>query len=101
MKPVYKQTQIWFLTIIMILLVGILTGFIFDAAIESAEGRTITIFKIVGLVATGFFVLVLAAFYSFTIQIADGRLSFWFGFGVARRSIRFEDIHSVEVVVNP
>ena len=71
------------------------------SAIESAEGQTVEMLKIVGLVAAGFFVLVLAAFYSFTIQISDGKLSFWFSFGVARKSIPLEKIRSVEVVRNP
>lgn len=101
MGLIYKHTQIGIVTIIMILLVGILTGIIFAAAFESAEGQTITLLKIVSLGAAGFFVFVLAAFYSITIQISDGKLSFWFGFGVARKSIRFEDIRSVEVVMNP
>ena len=40
-------------------------------------------------------------FIHFPARYLAGRLSFWFGFGVARKSIRLEDIRSVEVVVNP
>jgi hypothetical protein len=43
----------------------------------------------------------LASSFSFTIQVAAGELSFWFGFGVARKTIPLQDIHSVEVIKNP
>lgn len=101
MSAEYKYTQVGFVTIIMILLVGAFTWFIFDAAIKSSESQLALMLKVIGLVVAGFFVLVLAAFYSFTIQVAAGELSFWFGFGVARKSITLQDIHSVEVVKNP
>ena len=101
MSAEYKYTQVGFVTIIMILLVGALTWLIFNAAIKSSDGQSETTLKSTGLVVAGFFIFVLAAFYSFTIQVAEGKLSFWFGFGVARKSIPLEDIHSVEVVKNP
>jgi hypothetical protein len=101
MSAEYKYTQVGYVTIMMILLVGALTWFIFDAALNSSDGQSATTLKVTGLLVAGFFVLVLAAFYSFTIQVAEGKLSFWFGFGVARKSMPLEEIHSVEVVGNP
>lgn len=101
MSAEYKHTQVGFVTIIMILLVGTFTWIIFDAVIKSSDGQSETMLKITGLVVAGFFILVLAAFYSFTIRAAEGKLSFWFSFGVARKSIPLKEIHSVEVVKNP
>jgi hypothetical protein len=101
MNSEFKYTQLGIVTIIMILLVGVLTAFIFDSAIKSAAGQAGTMLKVTGLVVAGILVLVLVSFYSFTIQVAEGRLSFWFGFGVARKSYPLEGINSVEVVQNP
>jgi hypothetical protein len=85
----------------MILLAGAFTAFVFYSGIKSAEGQDTTILKVTGLVVASVFVLVLASFYSFTIQIADGILSFWFGFGVGRKSFPIAGIRSVEIVKNP
>jgi hypothetical protein len=85
----------------MILLAGAFTAFMFNSAIKSAEGQDATVLKVSGLVVAGVFVLALASFYSFTIQIADGKLTFWFGFGVGRKSFPIEKIQSVETVKDP
>ena len=101
MNPEYKHTQIGLVTIIMILLVGALTWFAFDTAIKSADGQSGMMLKLVGLLVAGLFVLMLAAFYSFTIQMDGEEISFWFGFGVAGKKVSFKDIRSFVVVQNP
>ena len=101
MGEMYKYTQVGIVTILMLLLAAAFTAFVFFSAIKSAEGQEATILKVTGLVVAGFFVLALASFYSFTIQIADGKLTFWFGFGVVRKSFPIEGIQSIGIVKNP
>ncbi len=97
----HRYTQVGRLTILMMLLAAVFTAFMFDSGLKSNEGQDATILKVTGLLVAGFFVLALASFYSFTIQIADGNIKFWFGFGVARKSLPLEGILSVEIVKNP
>ncbi len=101
MTEEYKYTQVGILTILMILLAGAFTAFMFDSGLKSAEGQGATILKVTGFVVAGLFVLALASFYSFTIQLAEGRLNFWFGIGVGRKSFPLEEIRSSEIVKNP
>jgi len=97
----YRYTQVGTVTILMMLLAAVFTAFMFDAGLKSPEGQDATILKVTGLVVAGVFVLALASFYSFTIQIADGKLNFWFGFGVVGKSFPIKGIRSVETVKNP
>ena len=97
----FRYTQVGILTILMILLAAAFTAFVFASGLKSTEGQDATILKVTGLVVAGVFVLALASFYSFTIQIADGKLNFWFGFGVGGKSFPIEGIRSVETVKNP
>ncbi len=98
MDEEYRYTQIGLVTILMILLAGAFTAFVIISGLVSSAGPVL---KVVGLVVVGFFVLVLAAFYSFTIQIAGGILNVWFGFGVGKRSIDIADIRSIQIVKTP
>ncbi len=97
----FRYTQVGILTIIMILLAAAFTAFVFDSGLKSTEGQDAAILKVTGILVAGVFVLALASFYSFTIQIADGKLKFWFGFGVGGKSFPVEGIRSVETVKNP
>ena len=101
MGPEYRYTQIGILTILMILLAAAFTALMFASGLNSTEGGDASVLKVTALVVAGLFVLVLASFYSFTIQIANGELNFWFGFGVARKSFPITEILSVEIVKNP
>ena len=101
MSEEYRYTQVGILTILMILLAAIFTAFVFDSGLKSTEMQDAASLKVIGLVVAGVFVLALASFYSFTIQIADGKLNFWFGFGVGGKSFPIEGIRSVETVKNP
>jgi hypothetical protein len=96
----YKYTQVGIVTILMILLVGAVIAFLFNAGLKSTEGQDAAVLKVT-VVVTGVFILALALFYSFTIQIADGKLNFWFGFGVIRKSFPIEGIRSCEIVRTP
>lgn len=88
------------LTILMMLLAAAFTAFVFDSGLKSAEGQDAAILNLTRLVVAGVFVLALASFYSFTIQIADGKLNFWFGFGVVGKSFPIEGIRFVATVEN-
>ena len=101
MGPEYRYTQIGILTILMILLAAVFTALMFASGLNSTEGGDASVLKVTALVVAGLFVLVLASFYSFTIQIAAGKLNFWFGFGVARKSFPITEILSVEILKNP
>ena len=98
MEKEYRYTQVGIVTILMILLAGAFTAFVIISGLDSSAGPVL---KVVGLVVVGLFVLVLAAFYSFTIQIADGKLNFWFGYGVGKKSFAIDDIRSIEIVKTP
>ena len=82
----------------MILLAAAFTTFVIIAGLELNSGPVLTV---VGLVVVGLFVFTLAVFYSFTIQIADGKLNFWFGYGVGKKSFAIDDIRSIEIVKTP
>lgn len=97
----YKYTQVGIVTILMILLVGAVIAFLFYAGLKSTEGQDAAVLKVIIVVVAGAFILALVLFYSFTIQIADGILNFWFGFGVGRKSFPIEGIRSIETVKNP
>ncbi len=97
----YRCTQVGIVTILMMLLAAVFTAFMFDSGLKSTEGQDAVILKVTSLVVAVVFVLALASFYSFTIQIADGILNFWFGFGVGRKSFPIEGIRSIETVKNP
>ena len=101
MGPEYRYTQIGILTILMILLAAAFTALMFASGLDSTEGGDASVLKVTALVVAGLFVLALASFYSFTIQIAAGKLNFWFGFGVARKSFPITEILSVEILKNP
>jgi hypothetical protein len=93
-----RYTQIGTATIILIVLVAVFTAFVVISALDTIAGPVLIGF---GLLIGGFFGFVLAAFYSFTIQVAGGQLTFWFGFGVGRKTISINDIRSIEIVKTP
>ncbi len=84
MEKEYRYTQVGIVTIIMILLAAAFTTFVIIAGLELNSGPVLTV---VGLVVVGLFVFTLAVFYSFTIQIAAGKLNFWFGLGWGRNPL--------------
>jgi hypothetical protein len=101
MSEEYRYTQVGILTILIILLAAAFTAFVLDSGIKSTEGQDAAILKVTGIAVACVFVFALASFYSFTIQIADGILNFWFGFGVGGKPFPIEGIRSIETVKNP
>ena len=97
----HRYTHVGIVTILMILLAAAFTAFMLASGLESTEGQDAVVLKVTGLVVAGVFILAFASFYSFTIQIADGKLNFWFGFGAVRKSLPIAEIRSVEIVKNP
>jgi hypothetical protein len=55
----------------------------------------------VALLTAFLYCLVLALFYALTIELTEGKLSFWFGIGIIRKSYSFEEIQAVTEVESP
>jgi hypothetical protein len=98
MEEKYKYTQVGVATILLILLAGVFTAYVVIAGLSSSPGP---VQLGIGLLVVGLFILALASFYSFTIQIVAGELTFWFGFGVGRKSFAINEIQSIDIVDTP
>jgi hypothetical protein len=94
MKQSYRHTQIGIWTLLILLLGGVLAVSI--AVSKYADGQTA-----IALVTITLFFLVLALFYALTVDISAGKISFWFGIGVIRKSYLFHEIQSTTVVTSP
>ena len=94
MEAEYKHTQFGALTIIILLLVGLLIAPITVSMLD--EGRLL-----VAIIMIALFLLVLALFYALTVKISDGKLKFWFGIGLIRKTFSLEEIHSTKEVKDP
>ncbi|MBC8336057.1 MAG: hypothetical protein ISR59_00270 [Anaerolineales bacterium] len=94
MEAEYSHTQFGTLMFAVFLATG---GLISVVALKIiAEGRLAT-----AILITYIYHLGLALFYSFTIEISEGELNFWFGISVIRKSYSLSEIHSAREVVNP
>ncbi len=90
----YKHTQYGLLMFAVLLGSGILIAAV--ALKMIAEGRwRYAIFD------TVIYLLGVALFYSSTIEISDGKLKFWFGIGIIRKTVLLNEIEAVHEVVNP
>ena len=98
MEEKYKYTQVGVATILLILLAGVFTAYVVFAGLKSSPGP---VQFVIGLLVVVLFFLTLASFYSFTIQIVAGELTFWFGFGVGKKSFAINEIRSIEIVKTP
>ncbi len=94
MKAEYNHTQFGILMFVVFFVTGIVIAFVSLSIF--AEGRFATAITMVCLYLIG-----LALFYAFTIEISDGKLKFWFGIGGIGRSYALEEIQSVQEVENP
>ena len=94
MKQSYRHTQIGIWTLLILLLAGVFGASI--ALSKFADGQTA-----IALLVIILFLLVLALFYALTVDISGGKLSFWFGIGVIRKSYSFEEIQSATIVSSP
>ena len=94
MEADYKHTQFGALTLIVFLVTGVLIALIVPSMI--AEDRMVVAFVVMGL-----YLLVLALFYAFTVEISEGKLKFWFGIGAIGKSYSLMEIQSTQEVENP
>ena len=94
MNAKYKHTQFGALMFAVFLATGVLISVVALKII--AEGRLATAILMICIYLLG-----LVLFYSFTIEISEGKLNFWFGIGVIRKSVPLSEIESAQEVVNP
>lgn len=94
MESEYRHTQFGTLMFVVILVTGVLIVVVALAIIaESRWGSAV--------IMICFYLLGLALFYSFTIEISKEKLKFWFGVGVVRKSYLLSEIQSAQEVINP
>jgi hypothetical protein len=79
---------------IVFLLAGILIAVVALAII--GEGRTLSAILMVCVYLFG-----LGMFYSFTIEITEEKLKFWFGIGILKKAYALSEVQSIRVIVNP
>ena len=90
----YRHTQYGVLMFIVFLLSGVLIAFVLQE--KFAEGRSIP-----ALITLAIYFFGVASFYSFTIEIVDEKLNFWFGVGIFRKTYSLKEIESVTAIINP
>ena len=94
MEAEYRHTQFGALMFVVFLATGVLISVVALKII--AEGRLA-----MAILMTCIYLLGLTLFYSFTIEISEGKLKFWFGIGVIGKSYSLSEIQSAREVVNP
>lgn len=94
METNYKHTQFGALTVVIFLLIGLLLVPVVLSMING--GRLLS-----ALVTIAMFLLGLALFYALTVQISDGKLKFWFGMGLIRKTYALDEIQSSREVKDP
>ena len=94
METQYRHTQYGALTFIIFLTTGILI--IVVALTKVAEGQMLSAILMICLYLLG-----IGMFYSFTVEISDGNLKFWFGIGIVRKKCALSEVQSIKEVKNP
>jgi hypothetical protein len=100
LKNSYRTRQSGHLTLGMILLLAGLIVIFKAPGLKSLGGVSPSFDIVVVIIAVGL-ILTCASFYSLTIQLDYDQLSFWFGIGLIRKSIRWDEILSVSLVKIP
>jgi len=90
----YKHTQVGVVTFIVLLVVGVLIAPMVLSIL--ADGR-----MAIAILTMSFYILVLAMFLVFTVQISGNKLSFWFGIEGLGKSYSLDEIQSTQEVKNP
>lgn len=94
MKALYKHTQYGFLMIFLFVLTGIL---IFTVAMTIiADGQLLSAILMISIYLIGIWM-----FFSFTVEVSEERIKFWFGIGFVHKSIAISDIQSIKEIKNP
>ena len=94
MEAEYKHTQYGIWMFVVFLITGILIGMVAVAIIT--EGRMVSAIVMIGVYLFG-----ISLFYSFTVQVAGGKIKFWFGIGLFRKTYALSEIKSTRQVKNP
>jgi len=94
MQTDYKHTQYGMLMFAVFLFTGILIGVVAWAIIS--EGRVAAAIIMICIYLFG-----VSLFYSFTVQVAAGKIKFWFGIGLFRKTYALSEIKSSRQVKNP
>ena len=94
MKTNYKHTQYGALMFVVLIWTGILITVVAIAIIN--EGRLGA-----ALIMIGIYLLGIALFYAFSVEISAGKLKFWFGIGWIGKTYSLDEIQSVKAVVSP
>jgi prepilin signal peptidase PulO-like enzyme (type II secretory pathway) len=94
MKAKYKHTQYGAWMFVVFLVTGILIAVV--GLTVMAEGRMLSAILMICV-----YILGLVMFYSFTVEISEEQLKFWFGIGVIRKAVALSEIHSTKEIKNP
>jgi hypothetical protein len=94
MQTDYKHTQYGMLMFTVFLFTGILIGVVAWAIIS--EGRIAAAVIMICIYLFG-----VSLFYSFTVQVASGKIKFWFGIGLFRKAYPLSEIKSTRQIKNP
>jgi hypothetical protein len=94
MEADYKHTQYGALTFVILILAGVLIAPIVLSLLAGGQ-------MVVAFVTIGLYLLILALFFAFTVEISERKLKFWFGIGGIGKSYSLEEIQSAREVKNP
>ena len=90
----YKHTQYGALMFAVFLNVGILIMVVAVAIISDGMLST-------AIIMICFTLVFMAMFYSSTVEVSAGKVRFWFGIGLIRKTISLDEIQSTKAVINP
>ena len=94
MEAEYRHTQYGILMGAVFLVTGTLIVYVALAIIAESRWESAVIMMCL-------YVLGIASFHSFTIEVSEEKLKFRFGIGMIQKSYFMEEIKSVKEVVNP
>jgi len=94
MKANYRHTQYGTLVSLVFLTTGILIAVVAQRIL--VEDRAPSAILMIGIYLVG-----LVMFYSFTIEISDEKLKFWFGIGIIQKTIALNEIQTIKEIYNP
>ncbi len=94
MEAEYRHTQYGVLMFVVFLITGVLIAVVALAII--AEDRMLAAIVMICVYLFG-----LGMFYSFTIEISEGKLKFWFGVGIIRKTYALSEVQSTKEVETP
>lgn len=94
MQTDYQYTQYGAFMFVVFIITGILIGVVADAIL--AEGRVTA-----AIIMIFIYLLGISLFYSFTVQVTESKIKFWFGIGLFRKTYAISEIKSTREVKNP